>query len=212
MKASPAHTAPVSPRCQQRREEILEMAIRLFARESYAELDLQVLADALNVGKGTLYRHFGSKEKLFLAAADRVMRKLREHVDTSVAGIADPLEQIRIAIHAYLKYFADHPEAVEMLIQERAQFRDRKRPTYFVHREANVERWRAVYRELIREGRVRRVPAENISDVVHSLMYGAMFASHMGGQSKTPEQTAEEIIDLVFHGILSETELRARLA
>src|SRR2546430_155159 len=65
-------------RCARRREEILEAAARLFAEHGYADADLQVLADTLGVGKGTLYRYFPSKQDLFLAAADRVMRKLRE--------------------------------------------------------------------------------------------------------------------------------------
>ena len=43
-------------------------------------------------------------------------------------------------------------------MQERAGFKDRERPTYFEHRENNVERWRQVYRRLIAEGRVRPIP------------------------------------------------------
>src|SRR5262245_40945181 len=79
----------MTSRCEQRREEILGQAIPLFARVGYAELDLQVLADALGIGKGTLYRHFGSKEKLFLAAADRVMRDLNAYVEASVREVED---------------------------------------------------------------------------------------------------------------------------
>jgi len=32
---------------------------------------------------------------------------------------------------------------VELLILERAEFRDRKKPTYFEHRDAHVHRWRS---------------------------------------------------------------------
>src|SRR5215211_5667849 len=56
----------VSDRRSQRREDILARATELFARDGYADLDLQVLADSLGIGKGTLYRHFGSKQDLFL--------------------------------------------------------------------------------------------------------------------------------------------------
>jgi AcrR family transcriptional regulator len=204
-------SSAVAARCERRREDILERAIQLFARDGYADLDLQVLADDLRVGKGTLYRYFGSKQRLFLAAADRVMRNLRRHIDASVEGIADPLEQITRAIHAYLQYFDAHPEAVEMLIQERAQFRDRKRPTYFEHREANVERWRNLYRDLMADGRIRPHDAERLSDVVGDLLYGTMFVSYVAGRRRPPAQVAQDIIDLVFHGILSDTERRARL-
>ena len=67
-----------------RREEILDAAAKLFARHGYPETDTQVLADLLGVGKGTIYRYFPSKHALFLAAADRVMRRLREVVDGAI--------------------------------------------------------------------------------------------------------------------------------
>src|SRR5262245_30890123 len=102
---------PVDPeRGQRRREEILDVAARLFARHGYSETDTQVIADALQVGKGTIYRYFPSKQELFLAAVDRVMHKLREQIDAEVAGIDDALARIERAVHAYLHFFADHPD------------------------------------------------------------------------------------------------------
>jgi AcrR family transcriptional regulator len=211
MKSMPAKKIgrPVDPaRCARRREEILEAAVQLFAEHGYPETDMQVLADTLGVGKGTLYRYFPSKQDLFLAAVDRVMYKLREAVDASIAGIDDPLEQVRRAIHAYLAHVAAHPELAELLIQERAQFKDRKKPTYFEHRAANAERWRNRYRVMIGQGRIRDVPVERITDVLGDLMYGTMFANYFTGPRKPPAEQAQDIIDIAFHGILSEPERR----
>jgi len=193
-------------RLLQRREAILDMAIRLFARHGFADLDMQVLADALEVGKGTLYRHYGSKEKLFLAAADRVMRDLQERIDASIDGVEDPLDRIRLGIHAYLEYFHDRPEAVEMLILERAQFKDRKRPTYFEYRERVIERWHAIYRDLIAQGRVRNVPVERLTELIGNLLYGTMFVQHIARRDRPVDQVAEDIVTVLFHGILTDPE------
>ncbi|MBL8795764.1 MAG: TetR/AcrR family transcriptional regulator, partial [Planctomycetia bacterium] len=100
-RSSKTATPAPTPRLEQRREEILDAAIQHFARSGYADTDLQLLADDLGIGKGTLYRHFGSKENLFLAAADRVMLNLRQTIDDAIASIADPLERIERAIAAY---------------------------------------------------------------------------------------------------------------
>ena len=81
-----------------RREEILDAAVKLFARHGFTETDTQVLANKLQVGKGTLYRYFSSKEELFLAAVDRVMRQMRQTVDAVIAEIEDPLQRIALAI------------------------------------------------------------------------------------------------------------------
>lgn len=186
-----------------RRAEMLDVAAQLFARHGYAETDTQLLADTLSVGKGTIYRCFKSKRDLFLAVVDQVMNRLREAIDAQIAGIDDPLERIAMAVHAYLTFFADHPECVELLMQERAHFKDRKKPTYFKHREANIEKWLALYRDLIAQGRVRDVPVTRITDTMSQLLYGTIFINYFTGQRRPPEAQARDILDVVFHGILT---------
>lgn len=193
-----------------RREEILDAATELFAEHGYSDAVTQALAERLQVGKGTLYRHFPSKRDLFLAAADRVMRRMRERIDASVAAVADPLERVAQAIRTFLAFFAEHPEFVELLIQERANFKDRKQPTYFEHRERNVVRWREHYRTLIADGRVREIPVERISDVVSDMLYGTIFTNYFGGSTRSTEAQARDLLDILFRGILSDSERMRR--
>jgi AcrR family transcriptional regulator len=202
---------PVDPRLRDRRcEEILDAAVKLFAKHGYSRADTQVLADDLGVGKGTLYRYFPSKQRLFLAAVDRVMRRLRAAIDARIAGVTDPLEQISQAVRGYLTFVADNPDFVELLIQERAHFKDRTKPTYFEHREANIERWRTLYRSLMSDGRIRKMPVERITDVFGDLMYGTMFTNYFTGRRKSPDEQAAAILDIMFRGVLSESEQRQR--
>ncbi len=191
-------------------EEILEAATELFAEHGFSDAVTQALAERLGVGKGTIYRHFPSKRELFLAATDRVMRKMQERIDANVDGIDDKLIRIERAIATFLQFFAEHPSFVELLIQERAYFKDRKRPTYFEYREVNIERWRQFYRELIAEGRVREIPAEQITDVVSNVLYGIMVTNLFNGQPKPAAVQAREILDIIFRGILSEPERHRR--
>jgi AcrR family transcriptional regulator len=194
----------------QRQEQILETAIRLFAEHGYSDTDTQLLAEKLQVGKGTIYRYFPSKRALFLAAADRVMHLMRQHIEARVEGIEEPFDCIAAGIRAYLTFFAEHPEYVELLMQERAQFKDRKKPTYFEHREVNIQRWRNFYRELMAAGRIRDMPVDRITDVIGHLLYGTMFTNYFIGQQQSVEAQAQDILDIVFHGILSDSERRNR--
>jgi hypothetical protein len=73
------------------------------------------------------------------------------------------------------------------------------------HRINNVERWRAIYRDLIAEGHVRNIPVDRITDVVGNLLYGTIFTNYFSAQSKSVDEQAQDIIDIVFHGILSST-------
>jgi AcrR family transcriptional regulator len=202
-----AELAPGSSRpLSARQEEILDAATELFAERGYSDADTQALAEKLGVGKGTLYRHFSSKRDLFLAAVDRVMRRLRERVDSSIADVADPVERVSTAIRVYLAFYEEHPKYVELLIQERALFRDRKKPTFLEHREKNVGRWHELYRTLIADGRVRKMPVEQITDVLSDMVYGTMFTNYFTGRKKPSEQQAKELLDIFFLGILGPEE------
>jgi AcrR family transcriptional regulator len=191
---------------ERRTEEILAAAAKLFAERGYADADTQELADRLGVGKGTLYRYFPSKRELFLAAADLGMRRLTERIDVTLPPDGDPLESMSKGIQAYLEYFDEHPEIVELLILERAQFKDRKTPTYFEHRERSSCRWEEAFRGLMAAGRIRRMPVERLLAVLGDLIYGTMFTNHFTGRKGTARTQAEEIVDFVLFGILTDRE------
>jgi AcrR family transcriptional regulator len=195
-----------------REEEILDAATRLFARHGFSQTDLDSVALALGVGKGTLYRYFPSKRELFLAAVDRGMRRLMDAVNASAARAADPLDRIVEAIRTYLAFFDRHPELVELFIQERAQFKGRAQPTYFAHQEANAGPWQAMYDRLVAEGRVRALPTAPDRDVVGDLLYGTILANYFAHRPASHEDQAQSIVDVVFYGILTDAERRRRPA
>ncbi len=192
------------------RERILAIAAGIFARDGYQDTDLQDVADALGIGKASVYRRFPSKQELFLAAVDDGMRRMKQSVDAAIEHVEDPLEQISGAVVAYLAFFDAEPRLAELLILERARFKDRKKPTYFEHREANIHRWRALYERLMLEGRLRRMPVDRIADVLSNLVYGTMFTNHFAGRTKPFEEQAGDILDVFFHGVLAERSASKR--
>jgi AcrR family transcriptional regulator len=193
-----------------RQEEILDAAARLFAERGYSETKVQELADILRVGKGTVYRYFPTKEALFLATVDRLMQRLCEGIDRCIEAIEDPVDHIAGAVKTYLTFVAEHPEFAELLIQERAQFKDRKKPTYFVYHEAYSERRRDYLRQVIAEGRLREIPVDRIGDVIGDLLYGTMFTNYFTGRHRSPEEQAEDLLDVALFGILSDSERKRR--
>ena len=196
--------------CSRRREQILDAASHVFAANSYRNTDLQFIADRLKLSKASIYRYFDSKEKLFLAAVDRGVARLHEHISASEAGASDPLKRLTRVVYAYLAFFRANPHIVELLIQERVEFKDRKEPSYFVHREQCVEPWREAFRGLIAEGRVRRIPVDRILDVLPDLLYGTMVTNHFVDRRRPHEEQARDIVDILFNGILTTQEKARR--
>ena len=191
---------------ERRREAILKEAAELFAKHGFADTDVQWIADALSISKGTVYRYFPSKEKLFFAAVERGVIRMRKHIDAARRGVTDKIDDIRAAVIAYLRFFKKNPELVELFIQERAAFKGRRPPIYFLHRASRRGPAREHLAGLLAEGRIRSIPLDRIIDVLGDVLYGTMFTNHFAGRHKPYEAQAEDVLDVVFNGILSDKE------
>jgi AcrR family transcriptional regulator len=196
--------------CEKRRDEILDAAAVAFAKYGYADTEMQRIADAVGVSKGALYHYFPGKEAMFFAAADRGMRRLDETTNLAADAVEDPLERMAEAVRAYLTFFRDHPEFVELLIQERAAFPERERPTYFAYLESgtNKKKWAEDLQASIDAGRLRPQPVERIQNAMCDLLYGTMFTSHFARHRRPVAEQTRELIDFAFRGILSDKERR----
>ena len=58
----------VSKEPEERKQEILNAAIEVFAKKGYEKTSISDIAQTINVAQGLCYRYFSSKEELFDAA------------------------------------------------------------------------------------------------------------------------------------------------
>ena len=195
---------------ERRREQILDKATRVFAEHGYPNTDVQFIADPLGISKGTVYRYFPSKEQLLLAAVERGVRQLDEAMQRATQG-PDGVATMVEATRAYLAFFESHPDLVELFVQERAEFRGKRKPIYFEHGCEDECRFRTMLEELQAAGRLRAdVPVERVMTVIGDLLYGTVITNHFAGRHKPFGEQATDIIDVVFNGILTEGEKRRR--
>src|SRR5262245_34314475 len=73
------------------RDLILDGVDALLARYGYKKMTMEDLAQAVGIGKGTIYLHFSSKEELALAHIDRIVDKVLAEMG-EVAGSRAPVE------------------------------------------------------------------------------------------------------------------------
>jgi AcrR family transcriptional regulator len=82
----PAETTPRAARA----EHILDAAADLLGRLGYRRVTVDDIADAADIGKGTIYLHWKTREALFVAV---LLREFLGSMDELVAGLnADPRE------------------------------------------------------------------------------------------------------------------------
>lgn len=76
-----------------RRDEILDVAVRLFAEDGFEAVTLDRIAAAAHVAKRTIYSYIGDRTEVFLAAVERLRERALQQ-----APRADGLEQLAQAI------------------------------------------------------------------------------------------------------------------
>jgi AcrR family transcriptional regulator len=192
-----------------RRADIVRHAIDEFARRGYAGADLDVIAAHAGCSKGTLYNYFKSKGDLFAASVDHVLFGMKEAVGTLDEG-EDPIDQLENLVRGFLRHFAKHPQHVELLVQERSDFRDREEPTYYTYRAASRRQWRRRFERLMAEGRMRRMPPDRAINILGDLLYGTIFMNHFRGRRIDPARQAAEVLDVLLGGLLTDAEFRRR--
>jgi AcrR family transcriptional regulator len=106
MSPKPSKPAPRKPRAdaQRNRERILEVAKQAFAR-SGADTSLDDIAKQADVGPGTLYRHFPTRDVLLAAVYRSEVEKLAA-AERKFAAAMPPVEALRAWMLLFIDYIA----------------------------------------------------------------------------------------------------------
>jgi len=185
---------------------ILDRATEVFASVGFQDAEMQVIAEKAGVGKGTVYRYFRSKEELFMAAADGGMKKLETHVFRAVEDAEGVADLIWKAAMAYAEFFRDHPEFVEIFIQERATFRDSIPATHMVYRDKNRGVLEGALRDGVDSGVVRPIDVREATRALANVMYGTVVCGCLEGSSDKLPEMARPAIEVFLRGILVDPE------
>src|SRR5215475_4038808 len=65
------------------RERLFRAALALFAEKGFAETTVEDITNAADVGKGTFFNHFPSKEHILIAFSDMQLGKLERFVEAA---------------------------------------------------------------------------------------------------------------------------------
>ena len=185
-----------------RKEGILEAATRLFSECGYQNTDVQAIADAVGLGKGTIYLYFPSKEALFFAAVDRAMSQVEAFVGKRIGSASDTVSLIKEIVRAYVDFFRKHPHMIELFVQERAVFRFRKSGSYQQKKEEREAKWTRIFEKLLLEGKLRFKNIPRIINTIHQLFYGVIFTNIFQADEASFETRMTEGMDMILFGIL----------
>jgi AcrR family transcriptional regulator len=179
-----------------RREQLLDVALEVFARSGYHDTSMNDVAEAAGVTKPVLYQHFESKRELFQALLDAVGTRMVSAITAGTAGAKDGRTLTELGFRSYFRWVAEDHDAF-MLLYGGASRRDQ-------------EFSRAVRR--VTNGMVQAVaPLINVDiddehrlTLAHALVGLAEGASRRlveRGEDFDPDVIARQVSDLAWAGL-----------
>ena len=125
----------------QRREQLIEVATKLFAKWGYDATTTAAIAEAAGVTEPILYRHFDSKQELFVAIVRSVSEQTMAQWQAVVGDTADPAEQIRRIAEEFPAHMRELADAYHVIHGALATSRDRKVAAVMKEHYAQIERF-----------------------------------------------------------------------
>ncbi len=186
---------------EEKRKQILEAAKDAFSRNGFHRTDVGEIADMAGLGKGTVYRYFGSKRGLFSSLVDWGLSLLREEISQKIKQAKkDPAEALKAAIKAYISFFERNMEFYWVLIQEVGGYRedDRVKRRYF----PNLDILEELLQFGIEKGIFKPVDVRSSAVALLGIANSLIYQGIISGNGYSVHRKLPAVIDIFIKGII----------
>lgn len=111
-------------RREKTRVDLIEAAERVISRKGYHQTRIADIANEADVGLGTFYLHFKTKNEIFIELIANGAETLRRELAEAKAGVHTPAEKLKITIDTILDAAAEAPELFRIVFGHSPAFLD----------------------------------------------------------------------------------------
>jgi len=185
----------------QRREQLIQVATRLFAEMGYEATTTKDIAKKAGVTEPILYRHFESKQDLFVAIVRNVSDQTLKHWQEIIADSDDPAERVRLVAAAMPDHMKRLEDQYHVLHGALATSRDKKVLGVVREHYKQIEQF---FGKLVTDGERAGVfrkefdPKAAAWQLIFSGIGFAMIDLNLGGMDR---DLIEEVIESILRGM-----------
>ena len=184
-------------RKEKTRQDLLLAAKKVLAEKGYYGSKIVDIAHAADIGVGTFYLYYPTKDALFLELVEDTARLLKNAIDTARATVTDPVEKIRIANLTFFRFADTNRELFKIVFGHGNAFNELLRQVYALFVADAAER----VQEGITQGAFRSLPVPIIANALVGI--GAQVVSWWIEQEEfSVEEMAETMTDMVLRGLV----------
>lgn len=190
-----------------KRNQIVEAAARVFARNGYSNAVVADIAVEANIGKGTVYAYFKSKEDLFFAVFEWFQKKTEIAATVKISALGGGASDRLKTLNDTLMGLWDEIKDVFVLVMEfwAASSSNQMRQRFKAAFKQLYDDYRRIVSALIQEG---IKSGEFRSDVKPEPMaaalvgtWDALFLQAWFDDGFDPAATAKDFLDTVLQGL-----------
>ncbi len=195
---------------ERRGQDILAAALELFDADDWEQVTVDSIAQKAEVGKGTIYKHFASKDEIYATLAMEFQRRTLARFDTidpSLPVTERFRRHLRAAWEMHLSSKALHRV---FLFCSRTEFRSRLRPETLQQIRAVEARVAGATAELVRlgmeQGVFPRRPVELALFGAQAAFWGGIqlvWSGYLGDVDR--EQCLQALTDFLLAGLMHAT-------
>ena len=97
------------------RQALIDAAVELIATGRGDRASIQEITDTADIGFGSFYNHFDSKDELFATASAEVLERWGQMIDRACAGITDPAEIFSVSFRISGRLGWTHPDMARFI-------------------------------------------------------------------------------------------------
>jgi len=190
------------------RERLFRAALSLFGKKGYAETTVEDITEAADVGKGTFFNYFPTKEHVLMAFGEMQLGKLETVVRDAKQSDLPMQDVLRILVLRMTEEPIRNPAIVRALLQANLSSVRVRGAMLRIH-----DRNRALLGQLIRHGQERSeirtdLPPEQIAQVWRQTIFGTLLFWSLVGDHTLPERV-EMSVRLLWNGIAARETKKA---
>jgi AcrR family transcriptional regulator len=188
-----------------RRDEIVSAAIDLFYEYGYQKASIRDICRRVGITQAALYYHFRNKEELLYTIIDKFSNELFFLLKSCFAEKKDPVEKLRNAILQHILSIKHSREGAKIIIEDK-RFLSGELKTFVKEKEKAVFYLYKNYLNELQGMRKIRTCDLNVATFGILGMINWLYHWYRPQKGLPLEQLAEQIISILFRGLLNEEE------
>ncbi|MGD8456360.1 MAG: TetR/AcrR family transcriptional regulator [Anaerolineales bacterium] len=184
--------SPPPPSPEETRQRIIDAAVELGSQVGYAKATTKAIAEAAGVNEVTLFRHFGTKENLFLAAVEQYGGPAI--APAIEAQFTDDYHKDMIMLgNLLMKVFLERGEMMRLLLCESAHFPEVK--TVMARNPRELRKMLARYlQSQMDKGIVKEQHPEALAQAFMGMFLSYFISLHMLDEDIQPKIEQSELV------------------